>query len=64
MQIGILSFIEYRILRCSYNNIMIFFLYYLGLSILLHFKIIFLFLFVEIIYSLIKLANICLLIML
>ena len=42
MQIGILSFIEYRILRCSYNNIIISLLYYLGLSVLLHFKIIFL----------------------
>ena len=64
MQIDILSFIEYRILRCSYNNIIISLLYYLGLSVLLHFKIIFLILFVEIIFPLIKLANICLLIML
>ena len=64
MQIGILSFIEYRILTCSYNNIIISFLYYLALSILLHFKIIFLILFVVIILPFIMSANICLLIML
>ena len=36
MQIGILSFIEYKILRCNHNNIMISFLYYSGMSTLLH----------------------------
>ena len=63
MQIGILSFIEYRILTCSYNNIIISFLHYLALSILLHLKIIFI-LFVAIILPFIMSANIYLLIML